>query len=96
MIVDWNGDGVVDIATANSFTDDVSILLGTGDGEFVAAGSFGVDCGPTYIVHGDFNHDSIPDLATANLSDSVSVLFGNGNGTIANESRFGLEIATFL
>ena len=31
---DFNGDGVTDLATANNFSADVSVLLGLGDGTF--------------------------------------------------------------
>jgi hypothetical protein len=32
--VDVNEDGALDVVTANGFSDDVSILLGLGDGTF--------------------------------------------------------------
>ena len=31
---DFNGDGITDLATANYFDHDVSVLLGLGDGNF--------------------------------------------------------------
>ncbi len=38
---DFNGDGITDLATANRiYSDDVSVLLGNGDGTFAAPLSF--------------------------------------------------------
>ena len=39
-VVDMNGDGVLDVVTANATTADVSVLLGNGDGTLRAAGRF--------------------------------------------------------
>jgi hypothetical protein len=87
---DFNGDGVTDLATANSDfqqTDTISVFLGSRDGTFrdrgtFAAGGQGVDS----LVSADFNGDGRPDLAVADgLSGEVSVLLGRGDGTF--ESR---------
>ena len=37
---DFNGDGITDLATANFNSDDVSVLVGNGDGTFAAPLSF--------------------------------------------------------
>jgi hypothetical protein len=96
-IGDFNGDGILDIATANTAPDEtqtmyantVSISLGNGDGTFTSQGlgpATGV--GPESIVSADFNGDGKLDLATANTTDStVTVLLGNGNGTFAAASQ---------
>ena len=42
---DFNGDGRLDLATANCGGDSVSILLGQGDGTFGAAQDFGAGDG---------------------------------------------------
>ena len=72
---DVNGDGRLDLATANVFANSVSILLGQGNGTFGAAQDFGVGNAPTSVRVGDVNGDGRLDLATANrLSNSVSIL----------------------
>src|SRR5438132_14292712 len=43
---DFNGDGRLDLATANVFQGTVSILLGKGDGTFLAAQSYAVGTNP--------------------------------------------------
>ena len=66
---DFNGDGHLDLATANIGANTVSILLGRGDGTFfLAASEFGVGVQPSSVTVGDFNGDGRQDLATANIS----------------------------
>jgi hypothetical protein len=71
---DFNGDGNQDLVVANVDSDNVSILLGNGDGTFAAATNFAD--GDWYAVSvGDFSGDGNQDLAVANTnSDSVSIL----------------------
>jgi len=80
---DFNGDGNLDLAVANAYSDTVTILLGDGKGGFIpASGSpITVGSGSSAVVTGDFNDDGIPDLAVANpYSDSVTILLGDGHG----------------
>src|SRR5262249_10762134 len=51
---DFNGDGKLDIATPNNGTNDVSILLGNGNGTFQAPTNFPAGTGPQFDVAGDF------------------------------------------
>ena len=78
---DFNGDGRVDLVTANS-DNTVSVLLGNGDGTFQAHVDYATSSGPVWVAVGDFNGDNRPDLVVANSGgSSVSVLLGNGDGT---------------
>jgi hypothetical protein len=95
---DFNGDGKVDLAAQNFGTDNVSVLLGNGDGTFQTKKDFPVGDGPTAVVSGQFNDDNsdnkvdssdFVDLAIANEhSDSVSVLLGNGDGTFQTKKDY--------
>jgi VCBS repeat protein/List-Bact-rpt repeat protein len=79
---DFNGDGNLDLAVANSVSNDVSILLGNGDGTFQPALSYSVGSGPGSLAIGDFNGDGQLDLAVANFGgNTLSILLGNGDGT---------------
>lgn len=61
---------------ANFGNDNVSILLGNGNGIFTP-NDFPVGGGPTSVAVGDFNDDTDLDLAIANSVDSnVSILLG--------------------
>jgi hypothetical protein len=89
-IGDVNSDGSLDFAVANAGSDDVSVLLGNGDGSFQAALTFPAGSGPHGIAAGDLNGDGSLDLVTANAaSGDVSVLLGLGNGGFAQPRPFG-------
>ena len=100
---DFNGDGLLDLASANVSDNTVSVLLGKGDGTFQAQTTYAVGSGPVGVVVGDFNCDGALDLASANnLDNTVSVLLGNGDGTFRAQvaypvgySPFGLAVGDF-
>jgi Ca2+-binding RTX toxin-like protein len=78
---DVNGDGTLDLVTAN-VSDNVSVLLGSGYGSFGAGQPYAVGRAPDSVAVADFNGDGKPDLVTPNvLSDNVGVLLGNGDGS---------------
>src|SRR5262245_50979889 len=87
-IGELNGDGKLDLVTANPFYNPsigglgntVSVQLGNGDGTFGPTTDYGTGNSPISVAIGDLNGDGKPDLATAN-QDSVSILLGNGDGT---------------
>lgn len=91
-IADYNGDGKLDLAVADESEisgNEVSVLLGVGDGTFKPATPYPTGTSPNSVVAGDFNHDGKVDLATANyLDNSVSVLLGNGDGTFKNSVQY--------
>ena len=74
-IGDFNGDGKLDVATADNGSNTVSILFGNGDGTFQANQDFVVGLYPTSIVAHDFNGDGVLDLAVTNWgSNTVTVM----------------------
>ena len=81
---DFNSDGKLDLANANSGSNNVSVLLNNGTGTFAAKVDYPTGTNPRSVAVGDFNGDSKPDLAIANNgSNNVSVLLNNGDGTFA-------------
>lgn len=91
---DFNGDGKVDVVTANGITTGshgVSILVSNGDGSFQVPRNFATGTDPTAIAVGDFNGDGKLDVAVANrASNSISILLGNGDGTLQPASTIVL------
>ncbi len=49
-VADLNGDGLFDLAVANERSNDVSVLLGNGDGTFQTPQSFAAGSGPRAIA----------------------------------------------
>ena len=58
---DFNVDGLPDLAVANSGSNNVSVLLGNGDGSFQAVQNFEAESRPFSIAVADFNGDGLPD-----------------------------------
>ncbi len=86
---DFNSDGNVDLAVSNPRDNNVSVLLGNGDGSFRAAVNYAAGSGPASVAVGDFDGDGRFDLAVANSgSNNVSLLLGNGNGTFQAPLNF--------
>ncbi len=81
VVADFNGDGNLDIATANNTDNTVSVRLGDGKGGFGAVKTYSVGSGPQDIQAGDVNGDGKLDLVIANNGDNtVTVLLGDGLG----------------
>ncbi|WP_341882119.1 FG-GAP-like repeat-containing protein [Synechococcus sp. UW140] len=86
---DVDGDGLLDIITANQGSNNASVLLGNGDGAFKAQATFATGTKPRTVTLGDVNGDGRLDIITANRdSNNISVLLGNGNGTFQTQSTF--------
>jgi hypothetical protein len=91
---DFNADGKIDLATANQdFSEtgdnDVSILLGNGDGTFAPALPLDVSLSYSWAVAtGDLDADGKLDLAVTSDdgfgTGTVSVLLGHGDGRFAD------------
>jgi DNA-binding beta-propeller fold protein YncE len=82
VVGDFDGDGNLDLAVANTFSNDISVLLGNGDGTFQSAVSYPVGTNPSSIAVGSFVDPTKQDLVVANTnSNNISVLLGNGDGT---------------
>jgi uncharacterized repeat protein (TIGR01451 family) len=93
---DFNADGKIDLAVANSGDNTISILLGKGDGTFAAQTTIAIGAGPDWLVTGDFNEDGKEDLAIVNSgNNTVSILLGNGDGTFALLSSPGTGVSPF-
>ena len=54
---DFNGDGKLDLVVANRASNNVSVLLGNGNGTFQAAVNYAAGSKPRSVAVGDFNGD---------------------------------------
>jgi hypothetical protein len=99
VLADLNGDGILDIVTANGFVyngSGVSVLLGKKNGAFQPATTIVATGNPNFILVGDFNNDGKLDIAVGNEPNpnypppvggppvnDVSILLGKGDGTFS-------------
>ncbi len=91
---DFNGDGKLDVATANFLGNNLSVALGNGDGTFQPPISFTAGAGATDLAVADFDGDGIPDIAIANAdANTVSVRFGNGDGTFSSSPQIAVGMS---
>ena len=88
-VADYNNDGKADLAVTNQVSNDVSILLGNGNGTMQPQTLLSAGSGPYAIAAGKFNADNNFDLAVTNSgSNTVAIYPGNGNGTFGAPSNF--------
>jgi len=78
---DVNGDGHLDILTANVGSNNISVLLGNGRGGFRPAAPVSAGDAPHLLAPADFNGDGTLDVAVSSHdSNDVVVLLGQGDG----------------
>jgi hypothetical protein len=96
VTVDVDGDGKLDVVSANVGDGTVSVLMGLGDGTLRPSTPIAVGASPTTVSVGDFNHDHDPDLAvttfaTAPATPAVSVLLGSSGASFGSPATYPLE-----
>ena len=95
---DFNGDGVLDLATANTTANFVGITLGFGKGTLGCFGGQNVEAEfapsvrPTGLAAVDLNHDGNPDLAVAVESPDPG---GSGVVILLNHPRPRMRVVYF-
>ena len=86
---DVNGDGVMDLVSANQSADVASVMIGNGNGTFKAKTDYTIGVAAANVALADLNGDGFADIATANSGGgNVSVLLGNGNGTFKAKNDY--------
>lgn len=80
----FTSSGHTDLVVTNSGADTVSVLLGNGDGTFVASANLSTGRHPTVTVAADFDKDGKTDIAVGNEWQNpagIDIMLGNGDGT---------------
>ena len=90
FVDDFNGDGNLDIASANG--GSYSVFLGHGDGTFAPPVNEETEEWALNLTGGDFNDDGIVDLALGNIDNStVRILLGDGEGAFTEATAVDLS-----
>lgn len=87
-LFDADGDGDLDVATADRDSNRASVLENTGAGALAAAISFNTGLGPQDVAAADFDGDGDLDLAVTN-EDSNQLTTGVNNG-VQNFTTYGM------
>jgi hypothetical protein len=102
VAADFDGNGLTDLAILNEGSNDVSVLLGLGNGMFKdQLRSPTGEIGPDALIVGDFNGDGLLDLASiAPEGNKIAYLLGNGDGTfkqpVLSPARDPIRLPTIL
>jgi hypothetical protein len=91
---DFNGDGLLDVAIANSFGRAVAVMLGSGTGAFTLKAILNLPDTPGYAEHlavGDFNGDGKLDLAVPEYETGKTIIYlGDGLGNFNTSAAFAI------
>lgn len=90
VAVDFDQDGIPDLASANPSRNRVDLWRGRGDGRFDPLTTLAVDAGPELLQSGDIDGDTIPDLVVI-AGAAVQVFQSAGDGTFAPPQRYVLD-----
>jgi hypothetical protein len=86
---DVNGDGKLDLISANYGDATLSVLTNDGQGEFVISGTYAVGNHVYCVIAADVNGDGKLDLITANTADNtLSVLTNDGLGGFVTSGTY--------
>jgi hypothetical protein len=90
VIGDFDSDGTPDLAVSNQSSNNVSVLLGNGDGTFQPRQNYPTDGSfPRSLAGGDLDGDGVLDLVVVNeFARTIRVLLGNGDGTFQTLAVF--------
>ncbi|MDP1920248.1 MAG: FG-GAP-like repeat-containing protein [Myxococcales bacterium] len=94
---DLNGDGLADMAIAQSSATHLGVAFSLGDGGFTTpVGYPGCAGGATFVTEADVDRDGRLDVITVETScNTITVYLGNGNGTLRATTPIGVGTTPF-
>lgn len=93
---DIDGDGDLDLITANRETDDLTLLINQGDATFTDGGRLALSPGdgPRWVNASDIDLDGDIDLIAANkFGNSITIKFNDGTGAFPEQMTAGVATA---
>jgi len=93
---DMDGDGTVDLAVANSQSNDITVYFGQA-GNLLFPNSIRIPVGerPVSLDSADFNGDDLPDIAVASFDSGVVTILLNEGGRHFRESE-GIAVGQWI
>ena len=93
-----DADTIPDIVVPSYSGASFTVYRGTPDGGFVPAGTYQVEGHCTWVTTGDFNEDSIVDIAAAHNGSgqplNLYIYTGNADGTFSRFQKYPTQLAT--
>lgn len=87
---DVNGDGKMDLISANYFGGSLTVFTNNGTGVLSSNAVYAVGSGPNSVCAADVNGDGKPDLICANENgNTLTVLTNNGHGVFGFSATLG-------
>ena len=87
-IVDLNHDSYLDIVLTHPRGSSICFLFGYGNGSFFNQTIQPTNLDARYLVVGDFNNDTHPDIVVLDIYGNARIFLGYGNGSFAIETRY--------
>ncbi len=86
---DVNGDGRVDLITANFSASTLTVLTNNGNGGYTNSGTYFVGPNPVAVMAADVNGDGRPDLIAAVHGNNTLVIYtNNGSGGFVTNAAY--------
>lgn len=93
---DLNLDGKADLLTPNRDTNDISVLLGNGDGSFTALPRIPLTGLPPTITIADLDGDGVPDFIAPQATgpNNLNVFMGQGDGSFIQTAALSVQLGS--
>jgi hypothetical protein len=91
VTADLNNDGKMDLISGNGGSNNVSVLMGNGNGTFSSPMLYDMQGFKRPLRVADLNGDGKLDICASSVGDQIRVLFGDGTGAFGTENIFSTK-----